>query len=282
MQDVEQIHETAQASGAIEPRSLGPIKTLSIEVFPSEDSNASDCGRERYRFVPSFDTFVFEDSPPHARCELVCKLVDPDGKPFPAHKLNFTGCKPLGRFFEKHPPTVSGKGSNTLQIHFDFSSGNASGALELDLSNGQHTQRIAIFNASRVLERSNDVQVITITRGSKNHYSHAPETGILFNNASKEAPSLLFCVLTGPDGLPSRDDVFTHYKYDALDNSTVLASGIPKEGTNVLALWFFFGGVAAGGALKFCVQDRGAHDLADSQIVDPQVVNVPTTGSGPG
>lgn len=276
MQEVKPIHVTEQARGAIETTPGSRIQTLLVTVTEKNDPCIDDSGQ--YRFALSSGTFIFEDSPTNACCQLVCHLVKPDGSPFPAQSLNFQGCRPQGAFFDKHVPSWHGEGTNTLRIDFDFSSGNAAGALELDLSNGQSIQGIDVFNASKVLRHSNDVQTITFTRTKDGHYSHSPSTGIRFNNTSKEAPSILLCMLTGPDGLPSDDDVFIGYEYDTFDKSTVLAPRFPKDGTTAFALWFLFDGVAAGGALKVHINHCGVSIPADPNVVDPQVVNVPTTG----
>lgn len=277
MQDVEQIHETAQASGTIETQPIGHTHTLCITVTPNKDCSAADS--ELYCLQPSDRTFLFDGSHSDASCRLECLLVDADGNPFPAKILNFRRPMFHGGFFKNKKPIVSGKGSNALTIDFDFSDGNVAGTLDLEVSDGQMLSGIKIINASPDLERANQYATLTITQTKGGGISHSPLSGIRFNNASKHTPSILFCILIGPDGRPSRDAFFTSCTYTPIDDSTWNSSLRCEQKTNVFAIWFDFKGVASGGALTVYVSPHGS---AGSIPVDPQVVNVPTTGGSPG
>lgn len=277
MQDVEQIHETAQASDAVETQPIGHTHTLCITVTPNKDCSAADS--ELYCLQPSDRTFLFDGSHSDASCRLECFLVDADGNPFPAEILNFCRPKFHGGFFKNKKPIVSGEGSNTLTIDFDFSHGNVAGTLDLEVSNGQFISHIKIINASPVLEHVNQYATLTITRRKGGGFSLSPPSGILFSNTSKHTPSILFCILIDPDGQPSQHAFFTGFKYEPIDDSTGRSSLHCDQKANVFAIWFDFHGVASGGDLTVYFSPDGA---AASIPVDPQVVNVPTTGGSPG
>jgi hypothetical protein len=259
------------------PLCSGFTKILNIIVIPSDDP--SEWQYPRYTFEIDPAETIFNNDIKGSTCFLICQLLDQIGNPFPSEALGIQGATAFGNFFRNFTPQVSIYGQNLIIVRFDFNAGYAAGKLSFNLSNGQNTQRTTVFNiplSNQVQQPSQTLKINAAQFESGNSNAYSPLIGNEFSEG-KNVGSVLTCVLVDDQDnfiLPS-DYYFSQVSFMTLSNAT--ATVISVLGQSTLVIEFHFNGVLEIGSIIFQIVNA---KKGNTFVVDPQVINVPTTGGG--
>ena len=264
-------------------------KILNIVVTKNSDSSEWEYPYYSFTFEPA--QIIFEPAQiilesaekKFSKSEtffLICQLVDTSGNALQLERFGIEGAMSFGNFFREFTPNIYANGQNIAIVRFDFKNQYAAGRLSFYLSNGQRTPPIEIYNIPSFNRATPQSQTLKINpqkfeTGDINAYS--PLEGTEFSENQGSASSFLNCVLVDDKDniLDPSEYCFSNVSFMTLSGATAMLNSVLGQST--LVVQFNFNGALEIGSIIFQITNV---KKGNKFIVDPQVINVPTTGGG--